>query len=159
MRALPIARHGGPVRGPALPHAARPVAWFVLHLLEMCVAMCLGGIVLSALVFGAAALLGYPDLRQTSPVLSTLVVTADLAVAMTVWMRFRGMAWRPTIEMAGSTVLVGVLTVAGYRLGVTPDALMVQGVCGTACVVMLPVMLLRFRMYAEPPGHHHPGRR
>jgi hypothetical protein len=45
-----------------------PVAWFVLHFLEMCVVMCLGGIVLSALVFGAAALLGYPDLRQTAPV-------------------------------------------------------------------------------------------
>ena len=153
MRALPIAQHGGTAAG----EAVRPVARFVLHFLEMCVVMCLGGILLSALVFGAAALLGHPDLRQTAPVLSTLVVTADLAVAMTVWMRFRRMAWRPTLEMAGATVLVGVLTVVGYRLGVTPDALMLQGVCGTACAVMLPVMLLRFRTYAAP-AHHHPGR-
>jgi len=153
MRALPMAPQGGTAPG----EAVRPVVRFVLHFLEMCVVMCLGGILLSALVFGAAALLGYPDLRQSAPVLSTLVITADLAVAMTVWMRFRRMAWRPTLEMAGATVLVGVLTVVGYRLGVTPDALMLQGVCGSACVVMLPVMLLRFRTYAAP-AHHHPGR-
>ena len=158
MRALPITPRAGTAHGGDLRQAAGPVTRFVLHFLEMCVAMCLGGIVLSALVFGAAALLGHPDLRQTAPVLSTLVVSADLAVAMTVWMRFRRMAWRPTLEMAGATVLVGVLTVVGYQLGVIPDALMLQGVCGTACVVMLPVMLLRFGMYAAP-AHHHPGRR
>ena len=147
MRASTIATLGGSIR-----QAAR----FLLHLLEMCVAMCLGGVVLSAVIFEIAALLGHPDLRQSAPGASTLLISVDLAVAMTIWMRFRGMAWRPTLEMAGSAVAVGVLTVIGYQAGVTPDSLMLQGVCGTACLAMLVVMLFRFRLYAEP---HRPGRR
>ena len=147
MRAPTIAAPEGGIR-----QAAR----FLLHLLEMCVAMCLGGLVLSAVIFGAVALLGHPDLRQSAPGVSTLIISVDLAVAMTIWMRLRGMTWRPTLEMAGSAVVVGVLTVIGYLLGVTPDTLMLQGVCGTACLAMLVVMLFRFRLYAES---HHPGRR
>lgn len=37
---------------------------FICHYLEMCVAMCLGGGILTALLFLAGpALLGYPNLR------------------------------------------------------------------------------------------------
>jgi hypothetical protein len=75
---------------------------FARHFLEMCVAMCVGGGILNGLVFVAGpALLGYPDLRQQSPELALLVTAFDVTLPMALWMRFRGMAWRPTLEMSG----------------------------------------------------------
>jgi hypothetical protein len=41
---------------------------FARHFLEMCAAMCIGGVILNGLVFLAGpALLGYADQRQQSP--------------------------------------------------------------------------------------------
>jgi hypothetical protein len=51
----------------------------------MCAVMCLGGGLLIALFFGAAALLGFSDLRQQAPVLSALVIAVILAGAMVAW--------------------------------------------------------------------------
>ncbi|WP_147375429.1 hypothetical protein [Jiangella rhizosphaerae] len=52
---------------------------------------------LSLLFFGAARLLGFTDLPQTAPELSAFVVALNLSVPMAVWMRFRGMEWRPRL--------------------------------------------------------------
>jgi hypothetical protein len=51
---------------------------------------------------GAAGL--SPDLRQQSPELALLVIAFDFTLPMALWMRFRGMAWRPTLEMSGATI-------------------------------------------------------
>jgi hypothetical protein len=131
-----------------------PLGRFGLHFLEMCAAMCIGGGALGFLFFGGAAALGYSDVRSRAPVLTTLVLAFNLAVAMVVWMRFRGMQWRPTVEMAASSVVVGLLMVGAYGLGIAPKALLVQGVCGLACVAMLAVMVYRFRLYSRPHAHH-----
>jgi hypothetical protein len=65
----------------------------------MCAAMCIGGGILNGLVFLAGpALLGNPELRQQSPALALLVIAFDYALPMAAWMRFRSMAWRPTLE-------------------------------------------------------------
>lgn len=113
--------------------------------------MCLGGGLLSVLVFGSAALLGYPELWEDRAELSTLIFAVNLAVAMVVWMRFRGMDWRPTIEMAVSSLVAGVLVVLAHRADMVDEELLRQGVCGPACLAMVVVMLFRFRLYA---GHH-----
>jgi hypothetical protein len=64
----------------------------------MCVVMCVGLALLGLLVFAARQCW---VLRRTGggTELSALVV-AVLAEPMVVWMRFRGMEWRPTLEMA-----------------------------------------------------------
>jgi hypothetical protein len=68
----------------------------------MCAAVCIGGGILNGLVLLAGpALLGYADLRQQSPELALLVIAFNYALPMAAWMRFRGMAWRPTLEMSG----------------------------------------------------------
>lgn len=63
------------------------------HYIEMCLAMCFG-LLLSLLLFWAVAQLGYPDLRQQVPELSTLVIALLLALPMAAWMRVRGTTLR-----------------------------------------------------------------
>jgi hypothetical protein len=116
--------------------------------------MCVGAIVLSVAFFGAAALLGYTDLPQRAPELSALVVAVNLSLPMAVWMRFRGMAWRPTVEMSGAPMLVGLLLIAGYWLGVVGQSSLIEVQTSLACPLMLAVMLLRFGLYSSHAGRH-----
>jgi hypothetical protein len=128
---------------------------FALHFLQMCAVMCVSLVFLGLLVAGASALLEFTDPLQTAPVLSAVVVTLTLSGSMLAWMRFMDMAWRPTLEMVGATLLAGSVMVIGYSLGNVPAAELIPGVCGLACVAMIAVMLPRFRMYASHTGHHH----
>jgi hypothetical protein len=116
--------------------------------------MCAGGVVLSVLFFGTAALLGYDDLPRTAPELSVLAIAVNLSVPMLAWMRFRGMAWQPTLEMAGSTMVVGVLLIAAYWLDVVARDSLVEIQTSLACPVMIAVMLLRFRLYSAGHSGH-----
>jgi hypothetical protein len=143
-----------PARGRAVAGVLRRVGRFVVHYLEMCMVMCAGAIVLSVAFFGAAALLGYTEMPQRAPELSALVVAVNLSLPMAVWMRLRGMAWRPTLEMSGATMLVGLLLIAGYRLGVVAQASLIEVQTSLACPLMLAVMLLRFGLYSSHAGHH-----
>jgi hypothetical protein len=143
--------------------ALRPAGRFILHLAEMCMVMCGGAVVLSVLFFGASALLGYDDLPRTAPALSVLAIAVNLSVPMLVWMRFRGMAWQPTLEMAGSTMVVGLLLIAAYWLDVVARDSLVEIQTSLACPAMIAVMLLRFRLYSAGHSEHtvhqeHPSR-
>ena len=142
--------------GPAT-RVLRPIGRFGLHLAEMCMVMCGGAVVLSVLFFGGAALLGYDDLPRTAPELSVLVLAVNLSVPMLVWMRVRGMAWQPTLEMSGSTMVVGLLLIAAYWVDVVARDSLIEIEASLACPVMLTVMLLRFRLYsAGHSGHSAP---
>jgi hypothetical protein len=147
-----------PARHGPIPVEAERAARFGLHFLEMCAVMCLGGGLLIALFFGAAAFLGFSDLRQEDPALSALVVAVLLAGAMVGWMRFRRMDRRPTLEMAGSSVAAGVLLVVGYWLGFVPESALLPSVCVLACVAMVAVMLFRLPLYTSSHSAHraHP---
>jgi hypothetical protein len=134
-------------------HAAMRVGRFVLHFMEMCLVMCVGGIgILTGLFLFSAGRLGYPDFRRESPGLMLIVVAVALTLAMVVWMRIRGHDWRLTLEMAAPTVgLAAVFLVLG-AVGVMPF-LDVGAFCGLACVFMLVPMLFRLDMYSG--GHQH----
>lgn len=144
----PTARHG-PTTG-----TPEKVGRFALHTLEMCAVMCVSLGLLGLLAAGSAAALGFSDPRQTAPALSAVVVTLTLAGSMVAWMRFRRMAWRPTLEMAGSSVLAGAAMISGYSLGIVAATSLIPGVCGLACAAMIGVMLFRFPLYASHTGHH-----
>ena len=137
-----------PVRDRPVVAVAKPAGRFGLHFLEMCIVMCLA----LGLLGGAAAVLGLSDVGDQSPVLSALVVSSVLGASMVPWMRIRGMAWRPTLEMAGAAVAAGLLMVAGYWAGIVPASVLTESVCGVVCVVMVALMLLRFRLYSS--SHH-----
>jgi hypothetical protein len=122
----------------------------------MCVVMCVSLGVLGALYSGAALVLGFSaDTWEQAPALSVLIVAAVLAGSMVVWMRLTGMAWRPTLEMAGAAIAAGALVLAAYGLGLIALADLLPSVCGVACLAMIGVMLFRVRLYS---GHHaHAG--
>lgn len=148
-------------------------AWyFIRHYVEMCLAMCIGGIPLIALSFWGAARLGFPDLITRSPELSVLVIGLILAVPMTAWMRFRHHDWRSTLEMAASSIVLAVLLVAASALGVLARTAVREWMTTLACPAMLVPMFIRLDHYtashashqhhaqdaatdADPHAHHH----
>jgi hypothetical protein len=141
--------HQGP------PSLLAQIGNFLWHFVQMCLACCIGGVTLSALFFGGAALIGYPDLIQRFPELSTLVITFFLALPMAAWMRFRGMEWRPTLEMAAAPIVLGILLIGLAWLGIVPKSSVFGWLTGLACPVMLIPMLLRLDLYTGRMGHHH----
>ena len=156
MRSLtnpPHSLEGAPPRDGPVASVLRPIGRFAAHYLEMCAVMCAGGIGLSFLFFGGATLLGYTNLPDRVPVLSAMVVAVNLSLPMAAWMRFRGMPWRPTVEMAGATMLVWLTLLVGYGLDLVATGSLIEVQVRLACPVMLAVMLARFRLYSRPHGH------
>ena len=147
-----------PGTGRGTPSTARQVWNFTRHFLEMCIAMCVGGGALNALVFVVGpAQLGYPDLRTTAPELALLLIACLYTLPMAAWMRFRGMAWRPILEMSGATVALALVLIVLAALDILSPGGLHQwalAFCGPACLVMLPVMLLRLDMYTGRTGEH-----
>ncbi len=159
MRA-PLITHSRPESTPASHRSVgsflQPAGRFVMHYFEMCMAMCVGAISLSLLVFGVAARLGYTDMPQRAPELTVLIFAINLSLPMAVWMRFRGMQWRPTLEMSGATMVAGLLLIAGYWLDTIAKSNLIPLQTGIlACPLMLAVMLARFRLYSTSHEHHH----
>lgn len=131
----------------------KQVGRFLVHFAEMCGVMCAGAIVLNVAFFGGAALLGVDDFSQRFPELTTLVIAISLSLPMAFWMRWRGMQWRPTLEMSGSTMVVGLLLIVAFWLDVLAKDGLLEWQVRLACPVMLAVMLVRFRLYAGHSGH------
>jgi hypothetical protein len=124
---------------------------FIRHFLEMCVAMCVGGGLMNALIFVAGpALMGYSDLREGTPALALVVIALIYLAPMAAWMRFRGMPWRPILEMSGAVIALAVVFIGLAAFDAMSESDLrssALGFCGPACVVMLPVMLLRLDLY------------
>lgn len=146
--APPDAQHG------QVSKVVQPAGRFGLHFMEMCVVMCIGGGLLTALVLAGAWLVGFDNVLLDSAVWSALVISVMMAAAMTGWMRFRGMDWRPTLEMAFSSVVAGGVLVGGYGVGIVSKTALVPSVCPVACVAMIVVMLFRLPLYTSGHAHH-----
>jgi hypothetical protein len=132
---------------------------FTRHYLEMCAAMCLGGTALNLLVFvGGPAVMGYPDLRHDAPALALVLAAVLYTLPMTVWMRIRHMAWRPTLEMSAASVVVAGVVAALFGSGVMSRTGLdgwLAAACFPWCVVMFVVMLFRLPLYTGRSGHQH----
>jgi hypothetical protein len=131
---------------------------FARHFLEMCIAMCVGGAILALLVFAAVpALFGSPNLREQFPELSLLAIAVILTLPMAAWMRFRGMAWRPIVEMSVVPIGLAIVLIGAAWSGlVSSTALQVEfgQFCGVSCIGMFVVMLFRLDLYTGRTGHH-----
>jgi len=131
---------------------------FVRHFLEMCISMCMGGAILSVVVFaGIPALTGGGNLRELYPQWSLFTIAVLLTLPMAAWMTFRGMAWRPTLEMSVVPVGLAVLLIGLAWAGWIPSSTLqieFSTFCGIACVGMFAVMLFRLDLYTGRTGHH-----
>jgi hypothetical protein len=117
----------------------------------MCLAMCIGGITLNVLFFWGAGQIGFPDLIGRFPEFSLLAIGINLALPMAGWMRFRGHEWRPTLEMASTSIILAILLIGAAWLGFLSKSSMLEWLRSLACPVMLAPMLFRLDLYT---GHH-----
>jgi hypothetical protein len=84
---------------------------------------------------------------------------------MAAWMRFRGMEWRPIVEMSAVPIGLAILLIGGVWAGFAPESTLQTTFgtfCGISCVGMFVVMLFRLDLYTGRTGHHmaygaHPG--
>jgi hypothetical protein len=136
------------------PSHLSQIGHFVWHFMQMCLACCLGGFTLCYLFFGSAALIGYPNLIHQFPELSTLVIAILVALPMAAWMRFRGMEWCPTLEMAAVPIVLGVLLISLAWFGIVFKSSLIEWLTRLACPVMLIPMLFRLDLYTGRKGHH-----
>ena len=131
---------------------------FARHFLEMCISMCAPGALLYLLVFtGIPAIFATGDLRAQAPELSLVIIAILVTAPMTAWMVFRGMTWRPTLEMSAVPMVLAIaivgLTWTGVLAGTIVQIRFGQ-FCGLACIGMLGVMLFRLDLYTGRTGHH-----
>ena len=146
--------------GPAVRYL-RLAGRFILQFMEMCAAMCVGGIALDLAFFQGAALLGYPSYFQQNRELSILILGINWAIAMAVWMAVRGHPWRHNIEMSSTSVIVAVLLIVAYWwFGFAPATRTPGWVgqflfqCGPSCALMGAYMLFRYKHYTGSAVHH-----
>jgi hypothetical protein len=141
----------------AQPNLGRRTWNFARHFLEMCLAMCVGGAILHFGVFtGIAALSGTQSLRVAYPELSLVVIAILLTAPMAAWMVYRGMPWRPTLEMSAVALGLAIFMIAAAWVGAIPEsALQITfgRFCGIACAGMFIVMLFRLDLYTGNHGH------
>lgn len=129
----------------------RQVWNFTRHFIEMCVAMCIGVALANALTAAGGRVTGI-DVREQFPALSVAVLAVFITLPMVGWMRFRGMAWRPILEMCAAGIAV---VIAAAALGlVSATVVSVGRLCGLECVGMFFAMLFRYDLYSGKTGHH-----
>ena len=138
-----------------IPRIVAGTGYFVLHFLEMCVVMCAAGIAtFSALLRWAGPLIGYSEFKRQFPELSTVLLALWFTMVMILWMRFRRHEWRPTLEMASTSIVALPLVMSAAWLGAVPRTGLYGLECGVACALMIVPMMFRLDHYTGPHGSH-----
>jgi hypothetical protein len=121
---------------------------FVLHFLEMVVAMAVGMVALHPVWTLVLDATGGAWLMH-DPYTGALIMATDMTVAMSAWMRFRGHRWRPIAEMGAAMYLPFLVLFVPLAFGlITAGALMLWGHV-LMLVAMAAAMLLRPHEYAH----------
>lgn len=123
---------------------------FFHHYVEMIAVMLVSMMVLSGLFWGIMATLGHANLRHFLGV-RAFVMTINMAVGMTVWMRFRGHPWARTLEMDAAMLLPFVLLIGPYWAGLLSGGVLL----GVEHLLMLPFMFLVMRRRYDEYAHVH----
>ena len=153
--APPLTRGGGIVNKPTLDArpmrtAAAAMARFLLHFLEMVIAMGIG-MAIFAPVRSALASQGYATLLDTRSLDYLVWMNLFMVVPMVLWMRVRGCSWRHGAEMGAAMVVPTACVLLLCGLGVT-DIIpwFTRSLSGPAMFLgMLGIMLYRREMYTS----------
>jgi hypothetical protein len=129
---------------------------FFHHYLEMVAVMLVSMAVLGGVVSLVFALLGHSNLlHYAGP--RAFVMTANMTIGMTAWMRFRGHGWASTAEMDGAMVLPIILLIGPYWAGVLSGGALLGFMHALMLPFMLVVMLRRYKQYAQGHRSHSSG--
>lgn len=129
-------------------------AWhFTRHFLEMCVAMCVGIGVFTPLYFWVAGQFGYSAPYAELPELSALIVAFNMTAPMVAWMRYRGMEWRPIVEMSAAMVVEAAVLIGVAWLGVVAREDIAILEHAWMMPVMIVPMLFRLDLYTGKSCH------
>jgi hypothetical protein len=121
---------------------------FVLHYLEMVVAMAVGMVALHPVWNLLLEAAGWTWLMH-EPITGALIMATNMTVAMSAWMKFRGHGWRPIAEMGAAMYLPFVVLFVPMELGlITADAMYLWGHV-LMLVAMAGAMALRPSEYAH----------
>jgi hypothetical protein len=121
---------------------------FVVHFVEMVIAMAVGMVVLHPLW---SFLLGAADRSwlMHNPYTGALIMATNMTLAMSAWMRFRGHRWQPIAEMGAAMYLPFVVLFVPLGLGlISSGGMMLWGHVGML-FAMAAAMLLRPHEYAH----------
>jgi YHS domain-containing protein len=128
----------------AVPSPLRSTIGFVVHFLEMSIAMIVGMLVFMAI----------PGVMQLPKPLHLLGMALAMTLPMIGWMRFRGHGWRHGIEMSVGMLLPWAAVLALVGLGAANAQPWLEQADGPAMFLgMLGIMLLRPGHYSH--AHHH----
>jgi hypothetical protein len=137
-------------RSRTLTDIASAVGKFLLHFLEMAIAMGVGMAIFGP-VKGALVSTGYTALLDTSSLDFQVGMNLFMVVPMVLWMRVRGCGWRHGAEMGGAMIVPTACVLLLCRLGLT-DVLpwFTTSLSGVAMFLgMLGIMLYRREMYTS----------
>ena len=129
---------------------------FIRHFLEMVVAMIAGMAVLGGALSLIFALAGHSNPIHYAG-LRALVMTINMTIGMSLWMRYRGHDWTSTGEMAGAMFLPLLALIGPYEAGLLSGGalLLVMHFLMLPCMVI--VMLHRREEYAQNHRAHSSG--
>lgn len=124
---------------------------FWRHVLGMLAAMVVGMFVTGAIFIWATAVTSWDEATARYPSGSLIAMATGMTVPMVVWMRYRAMGWRNTVEMSAAMVLPVIPFLCLVWFGVVSS-----GPCGAYCAVSVVAMLglMRYRRDAYAHSMH-----
>jgi hypothetical protein len=126
---------------------------FIRHYVEMVVAMFLG---MAILALPARGVLGAAGTSWSE--LGTEAMFLGMAVEMTLpmvaWMRYRGHAWRPCLEMSAAMFVPTFAAIGLFAAGVAGEGVLMGAEHVAMLLAMLAAMLLRPAEYTHGPQTH-----
>ena len=132
----------------------RAAGRFGMHVVEMCLSMCVGLVVLDLPALAIADALGYSDPITQLPELSAIVAAVNMSVPMALWMRMRHHGRQCIREMVAAMAVETVLVIAIATAGLVARESIVAWQHGLMVPAMVAAMLLRLDVYTKPMRHH-----
>jgi flagellar biosynthetic protein FliP len=123
----------------AVRSAHRPWCHFALHFGEMVAAMVAGMVVLGLAV---KPIVAHIDVLRRSD-MSVLIMATNMAIGMSLWMRFRKHSWASIAEMDAAMYLPFVALLVPYWAGLIPGGTLMVGGHALMLPAMAAVMLRR----------------
>ena len=154
---LRVARSAQATRRIGTTGPARRVGTFVLHAVEMVIAMVAGMALLGFPISVIARAFGIDDLYHEAPLLGAVVMTAIMTVPMAAWMSVRGHDRTMITEMSLAMVVPTIVLLASAIVGlIAPEAIM-SWQDPLMYLAMLGVMVVRWDMYSGGSHSRHLG--